>query len=201
MNENNIETRIADVHNREELEALLEVVPDCTVSDLKRLFEQLTGEETRSNNKPSLIKRVIAQIEHLLSDAEEENTTTDQELADESNDDEETETIDDDETIDASADDISANDDATPHEDDKKKPSTKPKKTRTRDSRLPPAGTILTREYKGTLHEVTVLDEGFIFNGEHFRSLSKIAKLIAGGTSWNGFLFFKRSLIEAPSGE
>lgn len=58
-----------------------------------------------------------------------------------------------------------------------------------RDSRLPQAGTLLTREFKGNMHVVKVLSDGFEFEGRLYKSLSKIATEIAG-TRWNGFTFF-----------
>lgn len=58
-----------------------------------------------------------------------------------------------------------------------------------RDPRLPAVGSVLTRLHGGTEHRVTVLDDGFEYRGERFRSLSKIARVITG-TPWNGFLFF-----------
>jgi len=59
-----------------------------------------------------------------------------------------------------------------------------------RDPRLPPPGTRLTREYKGTVHEVLVLQDGFEYQGQRHANLSRIAKLITG-TNWNGFLFWR----------
>jgi len=59
----------------------------------------------------------------------------------------------------------------------------------TRDSRLPQAGTLLTREFKGKVHVVTVLAQGFEYEGRQYGSLSRIATEIAG-TRWNGFAFF-----------
>lgn len=56
-------------------------------------------------------------------------------------------------------------------------------------SRVPIPGTILTRQYKGKLIQVTVLPDGFEHEGAHYRSLSAIAKQITG-TQWNGYLFF-----------
>ena len=53
----------------------------------------------------------------------------------------------------------------------------------------PLPGTILTREYKGELHQVTVLPDGFEHAGKVYRSLSGIAKTITG-TQWSGALFF-----------
>jgi hypothetical protein len=54
---------------------------------------------------------------------------------------------------------------------------------------LPRAGTILVREWQGTIHHVTVTDEGFLWNGKPHRSLSRIARAITG-TAWNGPRFF-----------
>jgi hypothetical protein len=58
------------------------------------------------------------------------------------------------------------------------------------DGRLPPPGTILTRQYKGELLQVQVLSHGFAFQGEVYPSLSAVAKAITG-SHCNGFLFFK----------
>jgi len=54
---------------------------------------------------------------------------------------------------------------------------------------LPRAGTILVREWHGTTHHVTVVNDGFLWNGETHRSLSSIARAITG-TQWNGPRFF-----------
>jgi len=59
-----------------------------------------------------------------------------------------------------------------------------------RDPLLPPAGTVLAREYQGVTHHVTVLEDGFEFGGVRYESLSKVARVITG-TSWNGYLFFR----------
>jgi DUF2924 family protein len=50
-------------------------------------------------------------------------------------------------------------------------------------------GTRLVREWRGTVHEVLAVPEGFAWNGERHRSLSKIAHAITG-TRWNGWVFF-----------
>ena len=50
-------------------------------------------------------------------------------------------------------------------------------------------GTILMREWNGRPHRVTVVDEGFVWNGKTYDSLSKIAAAITG-TKWNGPRFF-----------
>ncbi len=57
------------------------------------------------------------------------------------------------------------------------------------DSRLPPAGMAIVREYKGRRLEVTVAIDGFEFDGQRYRSLSAVAKAITG-SHCNGFRFF-----------
>jgi hypothetical protein len=58
------------------------------------------------------------------------------------------------------------------------------------DERVPPPGTVLTRVYRGQAYHVVVRDDGFEYDGQVFRSLSAIAKMITG-SHWNGLLFFK----------
>ncbi|WP_298031865.1 DUF2924 domain-containing protein [uncultured Desulfovibrio sp.] len=59
----------------------------------------------------------------------------------------------------------------------------------TRDPRLPKPGTLLTRSFKGRQIVVTVLEDGFSFEGRQYKSLSAIAGEVTG-TRWNGFQFF-----------
>lgn len=56
-------------------------------------------------------------------------------------------------------------------------------------ARLPPAGTVLRRQYKGRVLQVTVLPAGFEYEGEVYKSLSAVAKAITG-SHWNGYHFF-----------
>lgn len=58
-----------------------------------------------------------------------------------------------------------------------------------RRSDLPAPGTVLIRQYRGVEHRVTVLPDGFEYNGETYRSLSAVASAITG-SHWNGKLFF-----------
>ena len=53
----------------------------------------------------------------------------------------------------------------------------------------PIAGTRLVREWRGVEHCVTVLDDGFEYQGRPYKSLSAIARAITG-TRWNGLIFF-----------
>lgn len=50
-------------------------------------------------------------------------------------------------------------------------------------------GTKLIRTWKKANHEVLATEDGFIWKGQRYTSLSTIAKTITG-TSWNGWRFF-----------
>jgi hypothetical protein len=56
--------------------------------------------------------------------------------------------------------------------------------------RLPPPGTIITREYKGQTLQVRILADGFEYAGEFYKSLSAVAKAVTG-SHCNGYAFFR----------
>jgi DUF2924 family protein len=58
-----------------------------------------------------------------------------------------------------------------------------------RDPRLPKPGSVILRDYRGLRLTVTVLERGFEWNGQPYRSLSAVASAITGA-HWNGKLFF-----------
>ena len=58
-------------------------------------------------------------------------------------------------------------------------------------------GAVLIREWRGTSHQVTVLEDGVLFRGKRHRSLSEVARKITG-SRWSGPLFFG---LKAPVGE
>jgi len=62
-------------------------------------------------------------------------------------------------------------------------------------SKLPSRGTRLVREWNGALHEVEVLEDGYLWRGARHRSLSAIARAITG-TKWSGPRFF--GLVAGP---
>lgn len=69
-------------------------------------------------------------------------------------------------------------------------PTVKPQaRARRRDRRLPPAGSLLRRSYRGGSVEVQVLADGFEYEGQRYDSLSAVARKVTG-TRWNGLLFF-----------
>lgn len=63
------------------------------------------------------------------------------------------------------------------------------KKSRIRADLKPIAGTRLIRDWQGVEQVVTVLQDGFEWQGRPYQSLSAIARAITG-TRWNGWVFF-----------
>ena len=50
-------------------------------------------------------------------------------------------------------------------------------------------GTVLLREWHGKQHQVIMREDGIVFNGHQYKSLSQVAYRITG-TKWSGPLFF-----------
>ncbi len=53
----------------------------------------------------------------------------------------------------------------------------------------PAIGMIIAKKYHDKMHEVMVVNEGFSYGGNVYKSLSAIANKITG-TKWNGLKFF-----------
>jgi hypothetical protein len=51
------------------------------------------------------------------------------------------------------------------------------------------SGTVLVREWRGISHRVTLVEQGALYGGKHYGSLSEVARVITG-TRWSGPLFF-----------
>lgn len=60
----------------------------------------------------------------------------------------------------------------------------------TEDNRVPPPGSVLVRDYKGRTLRITVLNNGFEFEGTVYKTLSALAEAITG-SHCNGFHFFR----------
>jgi hypothetical protein len=67
-------------------------------------------------------------------------------------------------------------------------PNSQPSKLRRKTASIEPASQLV-RVWNGRAHQVEVVDNGFIWNGEHFRSLTAIAYRITGAR-WSGPRFF-----------
>jgi hypothetical protein len=50
-------------------------------------------------------------------------------------------------------------------------------------------GTKLVREWKGKIHEVMICEDGYVWSGKRYCSLTQVARLITG-THWSGPRFF-----------
>jgi hypothetical protein len=64
-----------------------------------------------------------------------------------------------------------------------------PKVARKRVVNGPVVGTRLVRDFQGREYVVTVLADGFEWDGRRYKSLSAVARAITG-TRWNGLTFF-----------
>lgn len=62
-----------------------------------------------------------------------------------------------------------------------------------RDPRLPAVGTRLTRQFRGQNVSVEVLEKGFRYQEQVYRSLSAVAREVTG-VQWSGFAFFINAL-------
>jgi hypothetical protein len=68
---------------------------------------------------------------------------------------------------------------------------------RPRGMNRPIAGTALVREWQGVEHRITVLNDGYEYQGRPYKSLSAVARAITG-TRWNGLVFFGLKSQRAP---
>ncbi|MCX7702015.1 MAG: DUF2924 domain-containing protein [Gemmataceae bacterium] len=142
-----------------------------TVKELRARYAEVFGEPTNAHNKAWLVKRIAWRIQALAEgDLSERARRRAEELA---------------------------NDADLRLSPPKPRPAkADPERTTTvglrfkLDDRLPPPGTIITRQYKGETLLVKVLPHGFEFEGEVFQSLSAVAKAITG-QHCNGFHFFR----------
>lgn len=73
--------------------------------------------------------------------------------------------------------------------------------SKSRDPRLPPPGTTLTRDYQGRQVSVIVHEDDFEYQGQRYPTLSEVANAITQ-KRWNGYLFWQEALkdsMERPS--
>lgn len=134
-----------------------------TPKELRDKYLTVFGEPTRSGNKPYLIKRIAWRMQvNVEGDLPERARKRAEELARDA--------------------DLRLNPPGAVQPRDESPPN-----NRAPGSLMP--GTMLRRDYKGQAILVTVLERGFEFEGEKFRSLSAVARHVTG-SHWNGRLFF-----------
>jgi hypothetical protein len=153
---------------RQELTGL----PHLSVADLRNRYAQLFGEATRTGNKAWLRKRIAWRLQALAAgDLPERARRRAAELARDA--------------------DLRT---TPPRQAATLSPAaTDPRPVqgaRPRHPRLPPPGTILTRSYRGAILEVRVLDQGFVYQGQVYASLSAVAKAITSAHC-SGYRFFR----------
>ena len=155
----------------------IDEVQRMTVGCLRSKYREAFGEESRSNNRQFLIRRIAWRLQALaegdLSDRARQRAM---EIAN-----------------DADLRIRAPKDFLKPGEEDVADRTVTSRLQGSADERLPKPGSELTREYRGKQIVVRVLDDGFEYDGRRFRSLSSIASEVTG-TRWNGFLFFKDCL-------
>jgi hypothetical protein len=143
---------------------------DMPVSRLRDRYAEVFGETTNARNKQWMVKKIIWRMQSMAEgDLSERARARAMEIAS----------------------------DADIRRRPPKAPDPKPEAPRSApipvpvslDNRVPIPGSLITREYKGRLLEVLVLEEGFEYAGEKFKSLSAVAKRITG-SHCNGYLFF-----------
>ena len=153
------------------LDQELAALPRLTVADLRCRYAQVFGETTRVGNKAWLVKRIAWRLQALAEgDLSERARRRAAELA-----------------HDADLRLSPPRSRATVPVAAADRPSRLPGK---RNDRVPPAGTILTRLYKGTTVHVRVLEQGFVYDGTLYPSLSAVAKAITG-SHCSGYRFFR----------
>jgi hypothetical protein len=153
---------------RPNLATEIAALPRLRVSELRAKFVTAFGEPTPSHNKVWLVKRLAwrlqAQAEGDLSErarkrAAELVADADLRLS------------------------------APPAHATTRAPEQSPTLRVPNNDRLPRPGTILTRRYKGRTLQVEVLEHGFACDGQVYRSLSAVAKVVTG-SHCSGHLFF-----------
>jgi len=143
-----------------------------TVADLRARYAELFGEPTHAGNRAWLVKRIAWRIQALAEgDLSERARQRALELA-------------------RDADLRLCQPRLAPQSADWAEAAPKRKTCRAHDPRLPPPGTLLRRPYKGMILQVQVQEDGFVFEGQRYPSLSAVAKAITG-SHCNGFLFFR----------
>ena len=146
--------------------AELAALARMTVGELREKYQAVIGEETRSWNKDFLRKRIAWRIQELAEGGLSERARR-------------------------RAEELARDADLRIRPPD---PGHAGKTVVRRfpvfhDRRLPMPGAVLTRQYQGETVTVNVLEDGFAFRGQVYRSLTAVAKAVTG-SHWNGYHFF-----------
>jgi hypothetical protein len=145
------------------------------VAQLRAEYARLFGEATAAHNRVWLVRRIAWRLQALAEgDLSERARQRAAELAQ------------------------GADLRSTPPRPDAR-PARKPSDaTPARRSARLPAGTVLTRPYKGAVLEVVVLEQGFRFQDAVYRSLSAVAQAVTGSHCSGPAFFRLRPQGDAP---
>jgi len=154
--------------------ARINILRGMTVGELRKMYREVFGEETRSGNRDWLWRRIAWRIQEIeyggLPERAKQRAAEIADVADIRK------------VVPKNAFDNLM--------DDIKNGNGKNSKTaKAKKKKGPAPGTLLSRDYKGENHTVKVLNKGFEYDGRIFRSLSGVAWEITG-SHWNGNLFF-----------
>lgn len=158
----------------------IEQLRHLTVAGLRQKYRQVFGEDSHSNHKDYLFRRIAWRLQALAEgDLSERARQRAMEIANDA--------------------DLRtrAPKNPGPQDPDAVEQTVESRLNGRSDSRLPKAGTLLTRDFKGQSHVVTVLRDGFEYDGRIYKSLSAIASEITG-TRWNGYTFFRCNGAKEP---
>ncbi len=154
-----------------DVDAAVKALNRMTVTQLRQRYGEVFGEAARSFNKQHLVKRIAWRLQAIHEgDLSERARRRARELANDA--------------------DLRIRPPASKAEADGDGATTVSAFRVKPDDRLPMAGTLLKREYKGRTIQVRVLEKGFEFDGEVYRSLSAVARKVTG-SHWNGYHFFR----------
>src|SRR5580692_2769918 len=148
----------------------IEKLQDLKIPALKKRYRELFGEESKSSNKQFLFRRIAWRLQaNVEGDLSERARRRAAEIADDR-----------DLRARAPKQFVARPEPGLVSIDRTRRPT---------DSRMPGAGTLLTRRVGDRQIVVKVLTDGFEFESRRYRSLSAIAREVTG-TRWNGLLFF-----------
>jgi len=155
------------------VERELAVLQKMTTAQLYERYAEISGEQVRSRHRAYLIRKIAWKLQALAEgDLSERARRRAEELADDS--------------FVRSTPPKIRHAEATAGNLASKRVAT----VSANDPRLPPVGGALSRDYKGQRLRVVVLDNGFEYEGQRYKSLSAVAKAITG-SHCNGYLFFR----------
>lgn len=149
------------------LDVQLAALSHMTIPELVAKYFELYGEPTRTRNKAYLLKRLTWRVQEIAEGGLSQGAT---EI-------------------------ITKLGDQLPENWRRRMAELTPRADVARDPRLPPAGTKLSRVYRGVEYTATVHADGIEYRDRHYRSLSAVARAITG-SAWNGFTFFGMSTTD-----